>query len=61
MPVGKGMFFDGSHFFNSTTMLSKEDLYEVVSERNKDLKCKCTNCLDSVSYTHLTLPTIYSV
>ena len=46
MPVGKGMFFDGSHFFNSTTMLSKEDLYEVVSETNKDLKCKCTNCLD---------------
>ena len=47
MPVGNGKFFDGSNFFNNSTVLSKDDLYKVVSmTTNEDFHCKCMNCFD---------------
>lgn len=46
MPVGKGKFFDGSKFFDSKTILSKEDLYKSVPENSKEFQCKCVNCIE---------------
>ena len=46
--------------WQNKSFYDKEDLYQEL-ERIYDICHGCRRCVSSVSYTHLTLPTIYSV